>query len=143
LPYITDPKLKEDIARDLTSLPRLLADEQWKAATVIAGSVVEAILLAKIEEQHPKAIALAASRGWTSKKTGAVLQPDEWGLELLIQAATHLQIITDTEARACSLAQFYRNTIHPGVARIRNAANEGSAYSAMAAAKTLIVKWKP
>lgn len=141
LPFITDPKLKEDIARDLTALPRLISDEQWKAATVIGGSVVEAILLAKVEELHATAVALAKSRGWKSP-SGQVLQPEAWGLERLIQAARSLQIITDDVAKACSLAQYYRNSIHPGVARVRHPASAGTAYSTMGAVHTLIAKWK-
>jgi hypothetical protein len=45
-----EPKLAEARLRDLGAVDRALANAEWKAATVLAGSVIEALLL------HPRGV---------------------------------------------------------------------------------------
>jgi hypothetical protein len=140
LPFITDDWLREDIARDIESLKRHLANDEWKAATVIGGSVVEALLLWQVEARRSDAEKFGATR-WKDK-SGAPVPIEDWSLERLLQCSVALGIISDKEESACKLAQHYRNSIHPSVARRRaEPANEGTAYSAVAAVKLLLAKW--
>lgn len=134
LGFVRDEALRNSIATDADSVPALLAAEEWKAATVVGGSVVEAILLAKLEEHGPEVACLGLERGW---RGGA----EEWGLEKLIQAARTLNVITPTEATACGMAQYYRNLIHPGNARARQSCTRGTALATQAAMELLLEKW--
>jgi hypothetical protein len=43
--FITDPTLREELRLDVSMADQALANGEWKAATVPAGSDVEALLL--------------------------------------------------------------------------------------------------
>ncbi len=135
LHFIADPELRLSIARDVDSVKALVALEEWRAATVLAGAVVEAMLLAKLGERAQDAMDFAASKGWPAR----VL--DKWSLEWLIQTAGGLAVITNEEAKACSLAQHYRNLIHPGRERLAHPCNRGTTLVAQAAIELLLEKW--
>lgn len=45
LNYISDIKLRDNIWGDISGIRRALANQEWKAATVLAGSGIEALLL--------------------------------------------------------------------------------------------------
>src|SRR5207245_3284286 len=48
LMFVTDADLRDVLARDIGAVDRALANGEWKAATVLAGSLVEALLLWKV-----------------------------------------------------------------------------------------------
>lgn len=82
------PDMAENVARDIDSLHPLLRQEQWKAAAVIGGSIVEAILLNRVEHKigDQRAIdAYAVARGWVDQK-GRPSPSSKWGLERIMQA---------------------------------------------------------
>jgi len=136
LAFVSDDLLRGSIARDVDSLPILVGARQWKAVTVIAGSVLEALLLYQVE-QHPgraQYVVTKSKERWRG-------QPKDWGLELLIQAARGLDLLSETEAGQCKATQYYRNLIHPGVERTRQPCSEGTALAARAAVQILLEKW--
>jgi hypothetical protein len=45
LAFISDATLREDLRIDISAVGRALSNGEWKAATVLAGSVLEALLL--------------------------------------------------------------------------------------------------
>lgn len=55
LPFIRDPQLRRSIARDIDSLDGLLRSSEWKAVTVIGGSIVEALLLDSLLRRRKRA----------------------------------------------------------------------------------------
>jgi hypothetical protein len=53
--------LRENILRDLGATERALNNAEWKAATVLAGATIEALLLWRLQEPSPGAIAVQAA----------------------------------------------------------------------------------
>jgi hypothetical protein len=89
---------------DISTATSAFHNGEWKAATVLAGTAAEALLLWAIESSP----ALATL---TNKPKGP---PDEWGLGKYIAVATALSLIEDTTSQQATLAQNFRNLIHPG-----------------------------
>jgi hypothetical protein len=61
LNFISDPDLKMGLRNDIGSVNRALSNGEWKAATVLAGSVIEALLLWALQRRDPTAVATAAT----------------------------------------------------------------------------------
>jgi hypothetical protein len=104
-----------------------------KAATVLAGSVLEALLLWALT--RPAYKTKAPTTKGAPKRNGNVLPIDEWQLSALITVSAKLDVLftpdTITEAR---LAQNYRNLIHPGKERrLKQLCDTGTARVALAA----------
>jgi hypothetical protein len=64
LPFISDPDLRDSIARDIRAADDALSHGEWKGATVLAGSAIEALLHWRLQGE-PKP-ALATAIGWPS-----------------------------------------------------------------------------
>ncbi|SRR5713101_2682164 len=141
LTFLRDAKLRASIARDIHSLEALVLDEEWKSATVIGGSVVEALLLDGLLRGRNKAKAQAAEarhvtardKGWTKA------QPlDRWDLWKLIAVARELGLIDDTVANVCDGVRDFRNLIHAGRERAEAPCDKGTAAAAVAAVENLV-----
>jgi hypothetical protein len=52
LPFISDKALRDSIRMDLSAATSPLHNEEWKASTVLAGAVVEALLLWTVQHQQ-------------------------------------------------------------------------------------------
>jgi hypothetical protein len=111
--FISDPKLKENLRIDIGAINRALSNGEWKAATVLAGAAVEALLLWALQQQKPADLAKAPRTA--PKLPGKPL--DEWHLPDYIEAADRLRIITADAAIQARLAKDFRNLIHPGRAQ--------------------------
>jgi hypothetical protein len=57
---ITDPDFREALRLDVSSADRSLRDGEWKAATVLAGSAVDALLLSALDGRRGDAVNAAA-----------------------------------------------------------------------------------
>jgi hypothetical protein len=125
LNFIPDPVLRESIRLDLSSANNAMSNGEWKAATVLAGSVVEAMLL-RVVDGH-------VSLGNIKKPSG---NPNEWGLSDLGRVALDLSLIKRATWNQVQLAKDFRNLIHPGRSqRLSEACDRGTALSALAAAE--------
>src|SRR5262245_5171911 len=61
LAFLSDePELREDLRLDLSHAERAMVGDEWKAATVLAGSVLEALLLWALDQPRYAAEAKAA-----------------------------------------------------------------------------------
>jgi hypothetical protein len=61
LEFIKDDDLRANLRNDIGEVNRALSDGEWKAATVLAGSTIEALLLWALE-RNPAEAATAASK---------------------------------------------------------------------------------
>jgi hypothetical protein len=135
LNFITDPDLRTNLRNDIGAVTRALSNGEWKAATVLAGSAAEALLLWALKQQPPAAITsaialLSASGGLTAKPDPNL---DRWNLYEFIQVAEKLGIIKPNTAKQTRLAKDFRNFIHPGVAqRLGEKCDRATAFSAVA-----------
>ena len=144
LTFIGDADLRESIRLDISASNRDVANGEWKGATVLAGSAMEALLLWAIQETELK------SRGAISGALGALLatrtlyqkpatNPERWSLTELIEVAVHLRLVkadTSTQARLC---KDFRNLIHPGrAARLGMICDRGTALCAVAGVELIV-----
>lgn len=136
--YVKDVDLRRSLLTDFGSIARALSNAEWKAATVIGGSCLEALLLWAVQESMTKdaakfaaALQLAISR---ELKKAPYSNADEWSLYELIEVSLDLGIIAPDTAIQARLSKNFRNLIHPGRA-IRKATecNIGTAMAARAA----------
>jgi hypothetical protein len=133
LSFIADGDLRDEIRRDLGAAHRAFANSEWKAATVLAGAAIEALLLWKLQEPP-----LDVATVFAAAKTLAVgrrrTDLNEWGLDEYIAMAEHFGVIRNDTPAATRLAQNFRNLIHPGRAIRKNqTCDRATALSALAA----------
>ena len=135
LEFIKDTDYRKLLISDLEAARCALLHEEWKAATVLAGSLVEAMLLWAIKWKPQAEIrkATAATSSGSSKQTHAA-DPDTWNLHQLVEVSEHLALVEADTARQTRLAKDFRNLIHPGRAiRMKQTCDRGTALAASAA----------
>ena len=129
--FITDNDLRESLRMDIAEVNRALTDGEWKSATVVSGSVIEAILLWALTQGTPAAAAASAAK--LKLKVKPILE--EWVLNEYIEVAHDLGLLKSSETYdALHLARGFRNLIHPGRAiRLSLKCDRGTALAASAA----------
>jgi hypothetical protein len=110
--FIPDGDLRADLRRDLGEVNRALQNGEWKAATVLAGAIVEALLLWGLQNKTTDLQAVAASLG---KSVNLVARPlEKWELHELIEFARAATLISESTRAVANLSRDFRNLIHPG-----------------------------
>jgi len=143
LPFIADKELRDSLRVDIASANRSLSVADWKGCTVVAGSVVEALLLWALEVHKAKAPGDVAAVVKSLHPAVLTQQPPtdilRWGLHELTEVTHALTIITSTTAAQCRIAKDFRNLIHPGrAARLSLKPTLGTSLSALAAIEHVI-----
>lgn len=135
LAFISDEQARQSIRADIATAHRAFGNSEFKAAAVLAGAVIEALLLYRIKAADDATIAKAVdSYDRTAKQQIGSKTPEEWGLAQYIGVASAARLISDTQAKACDLCREFRNLIHPGrILRTGADATRGSALQALAA----------
>ena len=133
--FIADPELRDNIRNDISAADHDLHKGEWKSATVMAGSALEAILLYAVGQRSsdiPGAVDAARSAGRLEQKPSS--DPEDWTLPVYIEIALGLKLITANTATQARLAKNFRNLVHPGrAARLGQICNRGTALGALAA----------
>jgi len=136
LSFLTDDELRGNLGNDIGIINRALSNGEWKAATVLAGSAIETLLLWSLQRRRPADIAAAVA---TLRTSGELTrQPDtnleRWDLHEFTEVAANLGIIKADTATETRLAREFRNLIHPGRAqRLGQKCDRGTALSCVAA----------
>jgi hypothetical protein len=136
LDFIPDLELRDELRVDLSSLEVALSNGEWKATTVIAGSISEALLLSALQQKPSQQDVLDSAvkltdKGTFSKHPGNNLE--EWTLHNYIEVAKDLRVITEDTAVQTRLAKNFRNLIHPGrTQRLNQRCDRATAFSAVA-----------
>jgi hypothetical protein len=132
--FVTDASSRETLLLDLGSAERALNTGDWKACTVISGSIVEALLLWVIDQKHSRAEITSAIRSAAAAgKISPNLPPDnlthrDWSFHAYIHVADELGEISGLTNR-CLDAKDYRNLIHPAVTeRKKTKCDKGSSH---------------
>jgi hypothetical protein len=144
LPFITDNDLRESIRRDISAANQDLVSGEFKGATVLAGSTIEALLLWAVEEADRRqrgaiavAISFLVSTSTLPQKPNS--NPERWNLIDLIEVALQLDLITPDSATQARLGKDFRNLIHPGrSARLGQICDRATALSALAAVEHIV-----
>src|SRR5439155_10909277 len=145
LPFVTDADLRESIRLDMSAAHQGLSQGEWKGATILAGSAVEALLLWALQEHERKeagivATTVAALVGSKVLKgnPGSDLEGPSWHLLDYVEVAAHLGIINPDTATLVRLAKDFRNLIHPGrAARLGQKCDRATALGALAAVEAV------
>jgi hypothetical protein len=135
LPFITPPDFRALLLIDLEATRSALSHGEWKAATVLSGSLVEALLLWAILEMPTECqTAYAALRSAGKLKKRTTYTPLDWGLHEFVEIAKRSGLIEPETAEQARLAQDFRNLIHPGrVLRQKQTCDRGTALGTSAA----------
>jgi hypothetical protein len=135
--FVKDEELRDGLRRDVGAAIRALNNSEWKAATVLAGATIEALLHWKLQE--PPITRASVDAAVTQLVTAKVLSKpsadiDDWTLHHFVEVAVQLKVITADTATEVRLAKNFRNLIHPGrAARLNQTCDRGTAYSAIGA----------
>jgi hypothetical protein len=148
LTFIEDQDFNEIIIQDINFVNEALSNSEWKASTVLAGSVIEALLLFSIKKfrdsksgEYKKAIERALAEETIGKplKTKPSGNPDSWYLSQYIYLAYTTGLISENTAKECLLSKDFRNLIHQGAAeRKKQKCDRGTAHLAIAAMEHVI-----
>lgn len=112
LNYITDQALRTSLESDYREMTAALANKCWKAVHILAGSLIEAILIDHLLSKNPK-------------NENAILKID---LNDAINQCKDDGVLTDQPAALCVVIKNYRNLIHPGrVKRLDEKINDDNA----------------
>jgi len=135
LAFIMDVELRQALRIDISEAYRAYAEGSWKAATVVAGSVVEALLLWALRQRPSADVTTAVNAllvaGTLNQTPGPELE--KWNLHEYIEVSHQLDIITVETAAQCRLTKDYRNLIHPGrAARLGLDCDRATSLSALA-----------
>ena len=126
LDYITGEGLRQSLESDFLELERSHAAKNWKSIHVLAGSIIEALLVDT----------LVALPGWSGK------DPLAMQLSEVISSCKQEKIISERAADLSSVLRSYRNLIHPGrLVRLQESLpDETSADVARALVKMIVAE---
>jgi hypothetical protein len=141
LAFVTDHELRESIRLDISGANRDLAIGEWKGATVLAGSAVEALLLWVLQPRPVadimRARAAVSGDGRLTRDPGGDLE--KWLLPDYVEVAGALDLLKLDTVEQARLARNFRNLIHPGrVLRLGQKCDRGTALSALAAVELVV-----
>lgn len=120
--FITDEELRGSLASDYKELQACLSTGAWKAAHVLSGSIVEALLVDYL------------LRIQYSKK-----DPLKMTLEALVDAGLSAGVLSEKTSDLSSVIRGYRNLIHPGrVLRLGETVDEEGARIADALVSLIV-----
>jgi hypothetical protein len=116
LHWIDDKDFRQNLRLDISSANKALAEGEWKAATVLAGSVVEALLLWRLlrEDQAGLKDAIKKLKEEGSVKSNISEDLRWWYLPDFIVVAAVQGIVTSSTKKQIELGKEFRNLIHPG-----------------------------
>jgi len=144
LAFIPDKALRSSIALDISAANQDLAQGEWKGATVLAGSAVEALLLWKLQEHEQqntgtRQAAVTALRNNSILTQNPPANVEDWNLHQLTEVSAQLGVIQQETAIQARQARNFRNLIHPGRAtRLGQTCDRGTALAALAAVELVV-----
>src|SRR5262249_27078073 len=111
-------------------------NSEWKAATVLAGATIEAVLHWKLSSEGPAKVAAAAASAVNKKHLDKSPSGDldKWVLHQYIVVSKEMNCIRKSTAKAALLAKDLRILTHPGAAtRLNQECNQGTSHMAIGA----------
>lgn len=113
----SDPEFNFSLRLDISNSFASHSNGQFKASCVLAGSVIEALLLWGLKKKNiPNFQPLFDTWVARRKSKPKTLDQDinKWGLEELINISREANLVSEGLANALSQVQNFRNLIHPG-----------------------------
>lgn len=140
LPFVSEPDYREMLRRDLASVEIFFSAREWKAAMVISGSLIEALLWYRLNLERGKAEETLKGLHQDGTLEGRLPQSmDNWHLRDYVHVAYKIDAIQERTKKSALLAGEYRNLIHPGkIVREKAKCTKGIAFSAFGAVLEVI-----
>jgi hypothetical protein len=144
LEFISDSAARDGLRSDIAAAHRALGNGEYKAATVLAGSVSEALLLWAIKQSNNNKLSAATQRVSEDRRAagGRPLDrkgPEHWHLADFVDVTVALEIIDPATAANLRLSNDYRNVIHAGRAlRMGESCSQATALTALGGMERLI-----
>jgi len=107
---IADESLRNVLLRDLQECALSIATRQDKSATIMCGSIIEALLLTKITESGKTTYSICEIN---SSKNAANYPIRDMGLNELLYVADKEKLICKSNFHLSHYARHYRNIVHP------------------------------
>lgn len=141
LQFIDDVPFRRALSVDIASAHRALANAEWKGATVLAGSVIEALCLWAIRRTSTDVAVETADRlqrdGLLSRKVHRDVL--HWHAPELIEVAFALEFLDPDATHVARTTREYRNLIHPGrEVRTGQQCTEGVAHVVIGAMQRVV-----
>lgn len=123
--FITDEDFRGSLEADYAEMQSCMEAQSWKAVHVLAGSLVETILIDHL-----------LSQGLLQKKEALTLD-----LGGAISKCKTGQIISEKTADLCSVIRAYRNLIHPGrIIRLKERVSADTAQVAGSVVRIIVTE---
>jgi hypothetical protein len=130
LPFFSDKRMREALHREISDVAQSIADREWKAATVLGGATLEAILFWSIQGMQTELAAMP------DKPKEPIA---EWELRRFIDVARKLGLIEENTKKLAHLARDARNLVHSGaVLRERRDCDKASSHTVAAAIEAVV-----
>jgi hypothetical protein len=146
LDFITETAFRDALRLDISDVNRAFANAEWKAATILAGSAIEALLLWSLKK-HDQTAVFRAARDLTTGRTFQRKPPgdlDNWNLFQYSHVCLEVKIIERATFAQVDLARDFRNFIHPGVAiQSGKVCDRATALSAVAGLEHVVRDFTP
>jgi len=140
LEFIGDEPYRNQLRTDISAAYSAERNGEWKAATVLGGSIVEALLLWALQQENAQLVSAAAT---AAQQGGMQITPadplERWNLNQYIEVALRMDVIGANTATQAQLTKDFRNLIHPGRAvRLRQECNRATALTALAGVEHVV-----
>ena len=144
--YVADADARADLRSDIGAALRAYAVADYKTATVMGGTVLEAVLLHRVvhlkdlaRNSAIKAVVKVRPKAETPLKS----DPENWTLENLVDVALEASEIDPDTHKIAHAVRNFRNLIHPGRAiRRGEKCSRGEAMSALGAMLRLVERFE-
>jgi hypothetical protein len=113
LPLVTDTGMQKILENRWNECNKCVEAEAPLAATVMMGGLLEALLLARVNQLIDKKAVVNANSAPKDHQTGKTLNLTKWGLSDFIAVAYELGWISPTTRDVGNVVRDYRNYIHP------------------------------
>jgi hypothetical protein len=118
--FISDQQIRDSMRQDVGAANSALQNAEWKAATILGGAAIEALLHWKLSEPQTAAsdvtTAVRKAVGSGKLKKAPSTDINDWRLYEFITVARELDLIEEKTHKQADTARDYRNLIHPGLA---------------------------
>jgi len=148
--FIPNADERRTVVEDIDEIKHSIADGAWKGATILGGSVIEALLLQALQNKLSAAQLLAAQNAATTSHPGvqalntpiANLLDRRWTLQAYTILAQEAGLIDEADASVCHKVRSYRNLVHPALSsRTGQRCDEPTARLAHATILELVKKF--
>jgi hypothetical protein len=97
--FLSDEQFRNSLIEDFKEMQKSLESQSWKAVHVLAGSIIEALLIEYL---------VVSGLTFNGK------DPLKLTLDEAIQACVSAKVLQKSTAALCDVIREYRNLIHPG-----------------------------